>query len=261
MSNLDTFDLRRLQAGLNNRTTGQQVFDLLSDPGSIAVAAINIATNPTATDTIGIGADTYEFVAAAGDVADDANIAVEIKGSATLTRDELVAAINATDANNQHPTIFQTDSTTPALANGTEAVLATEVGTTVLIQSATKPGGAIQAADPSIVLAEALTDASDVWDVGDVNVNTLAGRAKSQRQQATTSIAITAAMITAGVIRIDLPWQPTHWTWQARQATGEIRQSVADIVIASAAGLAVTLDGGISPSIQATDVLTVVAYE
>lgn len=258
---LTTADERRFEVGLRNTGTGQKAFDLLFDPGSIPVAVLNVATNPTAADTIGIGDDTYEFRGSGADLSDDAFIAVEIAGSAADTRDNLVDAINAVDADNAHPTIFQTDSTTPALANGTENVLATETGTTVVVQGANAPGGDAAAGSPSIVLAESLTNASDTWDVGNVNLNTLAGVAKSSRQTVTTELVITSAMITAGTIRIDLAFQPTHYTWQARQDTGEIRHSVNDIVVPASNGFSVTLNGGGSPDVQNTDVLTVVAYE
>ncbi len=258
---LDEFDRRRLMAGLRNRATGRQVFDLLHDPGSIAVAVIAIATEPTATDTLTIGADVYEFVATAGAVADDANIAVELDGAVANTRDNLVDAINAVDADNLHANITNVATDAPALANGTEAVLATEVGATVVIQTATRPGGDLQSASPSIVLAEALTDASDIWDVGNVNLNTLAGRAKASRVKVTTEITVTAAMITATGVRIDLPFQPAHFVWQAHLSTGAKRFTANDLMTATADGLLLTLAGGAGPDIQATDVVTVVAYE
>lgn len=255
------FDKRRLEVGLRDRSTGIRVWELLHDSGSIPVAILGMATEPTATDTVVIGADTYEFVATAGAVTDDSYIAVELTGTVADTVDNLVDAINAVDPDNLHANITNIATTAPALANGTEYVLATEVGSTIVVQYANGPGGAARVGDPSIVLGETLTDASDLWDVGNVNLNTLAGAALTARRQIVTSIAITAAMITAGSVRIDLPWQPTHFTFQGLTSAGVQRGVGADAVVAGATGLTVTLVGGVSPDLQATDVLTVVAYE
>lgn len=255
------FDLRRLQAGLRDRSTGERVWDLLHDPGVTPVAVIAMATEPTATDTLTIGGDVYEFVATAGAVADDANIAVELEGAVADTRDNLVDAINAVNATNLHANITNIATTAPALANGTERILATEIGATVAIQYADGPGGAVNVGDPSILLGEALTDASDIWDVGDVNLNTLGGKDKTAREQISTSFVVTAAMITAGVIRVDLPWQPSQYSWSARLVTGEHRLTANDLVLAISTGLEVTLTGGGAPDIQATDILTLVAHE
>jgi hypothetical protein len=111
------------------------------------------------------------------------------------------------------------------------------------------------------VLGEGLTAAADVWDVGNVNLNTLAGKAPQARRKVVTSLTVTAAMITAGSVRIDLPFQPTHFVFQAVTSSGGARLTANDTVVAGASGLTVTLAGGVAPDIQATDVLTVVAYE
>lgn len=230
--------------------------------GACASAQCKMATNPTATNTLTIGADVFEFVAAAGDVAADVNIAVEIKGSAELTLDELINAINAVDANNQHPTIFLTDSTTPALANGTEAVLADKIGTTELrIRSADKAGGQLKGASPSIVLAEALTDAADIWDVGNVNLNTLAGNTPVTAQ-GRTSIAITAAMVTAGNYQLDFPFIVAGFVVSVR-TTADVIKAIggADKAELANDGILLTLaGGGIAEDINATDVVEVFAW-
>ena len=229
------------------------------DSGSIPSAAINIATDPSATNTLTIGADVYEFVTAAGSVASDTNIAVVRGAGAAAARTALIAAINATSSPNEHASIFLLDGLTPALANGTENLLADEVGTTVRIRSADAPGGSVVAADPSIVLAEALTNAADIWNVGAVNLNTLAGKAAGILGHSVVSFPVTAAMITNGVT-VEFPFTPTHYQVQVRTSAGiMIGTTSADEFVRSANGIVCTFGAGTAPDAQATDIVTIVA--
>ena len=233
------------------------------EPGAIAAAVLGFATNPTAGDTVVIGADTYEFRAAAADLSDDTFIAVEIGVDATTTLANLVNAINAKDGDNAHPTIFQTDSTTPALANGTENVVGESIsaGIALLIKGAASPGGAAQVGNPSIVLGETLTAPGDFWKEGNVNLNTLGGRAAAGQQSACLDKAITAAMITAGEAHFVFPFTVARFIIQCRSAGGLIRLFQNDTADIDGNGnVLVALAGGGAPDIQATDVVTVHAW-
>lgn len=255
--------VRRLEVGLNNQRTGRivgRVINRSHNQGSPASATLALPNQPTATDTIDIGADTYEFQAGAADLADDANIAVEIGGDAGETRDNLIAAINATYDPNEHPTIFQTDSTTAALANGTEKVFADEVGTGVRIRNANAAGGTVVSGEQSIVLAEAITDAADIWDVGDVNMNTLGAVTGGEGRWATAELTVTAAMITNGC-RLDFGFTPAWIDVSVIDSSGVVRGNGADAYTLDTDGVAIAFGGGADPDIQATDVLRVVAYE
>lgn len=228
--------------------------------GSVAVARLLMANQPADGDTIGIGANTYSFTDTGVNtvVNNDAHIAVVIGGSAALTRANLIAAING--AGTAGATVTLADAVTPALDDGTENLLADQVGTTVRIRSASAPGGTVTAADPSIVLAESITDAADVWDVGAVNMNTLAGAAKALRLEATAVLTVTAAMITSKV-RVDFPFTVTGFLVQVRSSTGGLRTGViGDLAAIDTGGLLLTFDGGAAPAIQATDVVTIHAW-
>jgi hypothetical protein len=256
---LDNQDLRHLQVGLRNNRIGRKVFDMLSDiedSGVVAGAPLAMPNQPVTTNTIDVGADVYEFVTSAGNVADDANIAVEIKGSAALTRAELIAAINATNEANEHANINNVADDAAALANGTEKVVADEVGTDVRVRNADAPGGNPLAGDQDILLAEAITDAADIWKTGDVNMNTLGGRAQGARQRTLAEITVTAKMITNGH-RIDAPFTPTRFSVQVTTAGVVIGTTSSDAYAIANDGLQVTFGGGAAPDMQVGDVLRV----
>jgi hypothetical protein len=230
----------------------------MKDGGSVAVAQAIFAGQPSDADTLVIGADTYEFCTDAGDVADDAYIGVVIGASAEATLDNLVLAINATYAGNAHPTLFKTDSTTPALANGTEYLLADKIGTTYCrIRSAVVAGGAVLSADPSIALdASGATNVS--FDCSDVNMNTLGGKAASTaRNSAVTQITITTAMITSTEIRISFPFTVAGFIMNARDASGLPVPITADTYLIDNGDVLL----GLGTDLGDTDVVTVLAWD
>ena len=204
----------------------------VEDAGSVATASLIMSAQPTAADTIGIGADTYEFNGAG------ANINVTIGGSAAATRANLITAINTL---------------------GTEKVFADGVGTAVRIRSANARGGSVVGVSPNIVLAESITAAADVWDVGNVNMNTLAGEPPSSGQVAHAALTVTAAMITSGA-RVDFPFTPVHLTVQVFTSANVVRPAGADAFAIGDGGVAITFAGGGAPNIQATDVLRITVW-
>lgn len=249
-----TTTTKTLVGGIN------ELDDEAKHQGSVAVARLLMANQPADGDTIGIGADTYSFTDTGVNtvVNNDAHIAVVIGGSAAATRANLIAAING--AGTAGATVTLADAVTPALEDGTENLLADEVGTTVRIRSASAPGGTVSGADPSIVLAESITDAADVWDVGAVNMNTLAGAVKALRLEATAVLTITAAMIT-NKVRVDFPFTVTGFLCQVRGSTGGLRTGViGDLAVVDTGGILLTFDGGAAPAIQANDVVTIHAW-
>jgi len=259
---LNKDDKRHIQVGLRSNAIGAKVYTMLDEgeeQGVVSSCTLLFANQPTTTDTVTIGADVYEFVTAAGQVADDANLAVEIKGSAALTLVELVAGVNAADANNQHANINNVADDTPALVNGTENLVADVIGTTMRIRSADAPGGNVVSGNPSIVLAEAITDAADIWDVGDVNMNTLSGRDQDNKRTAVAEVTITAAMITND-LRVDFPFVPVRWSAEVHTSAGVVRPAGTDAYTIGSSGIVVAFGGGASPDIQATDVLVLQAW-
>lgn len=229
-------------------------------PGAVPVAMLVMSSQPTAADTVTIGADVYEFLAAGGDTAAETNIAVLIGGSAGITQQNLIDAINAVNATNEHATIFNGDGSTPAVANGTENVVADAISTSIRIRSADEPGGTVVAADPSIVLAESITAAADVWDVGAVNLNTLGGAATAAETAACSQMAITAAMVTAGSVRFGFPFTVTRFMAQVRTAAGVLRAPVTDSFAIANGDVKLTLTSSDASDVDATDIVTVIAW-
>ena len=231
------------------------------DGGGVATVQAIFAGQPTATDPLVIGADTYEFVTAGGDVTTDTNIAVAIGGSAELTLDNLVLAINAADLDNEHDSLFLIGGVLPALANGTENLVADKIGTTFCrIRSAVKAGGTAKSADPSIVLdASGATNIS--FDCGDVNMNTLSGKvATTARQAAITQLAITADMITATQARISFPFTVTGFLAAGLTALGTEVALAADLLLVDNGDVLVSNLAALG-NLAATDVVTVLAWD
>ena len=198
----------------------------VDEGGCATVALVLGGANPVDTDTLTIGADVYEIVDSGvdDDVSNDTYIAVAKGVDLTATAANLVAAINADDADNAHDSCFKTDSVTPALANGTENVLAVSTmqgGVRhIVIASADAPGGNLTGADPSILLAEGLTDGLNIWNVGNVDLNTLGGHVKAQLKQLHQSITITTAMLTNN-LWVAIPFTPRVWTYKFIDGNGD----------------------------------------
>ena len=231
----------------------------MKDAGGAAVAQAVQSGVPTTLDTLVIGADTYQFVTAAGDVDNDTYIAVTI-GSAEVTLDNLILAINATYLDNEHPTLFKIGGVLPALANGTEYLLADKIGTTFCrIRSAVKAGGAVKSADPSIVLnASAATNY--VFDCGDVNMNTLGGKvASTARNSAVTQITITTAMLTATQVRLSFPFTVAGFLIQGRTSSGVRVAILVDTSVLDNGDVLLGVTAG--GSLANTDVVTVLAWD
>lgn len=246
-------------AALRGTAIGTAIYNLLNeleDVGVSASARLAFPNQPTTADTIDIGADTYEFVTAAGAVADDANIAVEIGASAAETLTNLVAAINADDSDDTHANITNVATDAPAKANGTESLFADELGTDLRIRAADDVGGTVIGGSPDVLLAESIADAADVWKEGNVNLNTLGGRAAGSRQRTLAEVTITAAMITND-LRLDVGFTPSRFTVQVLTAGVVIGTTSTDAFSIDNDGILVAFGGGAAPDMQVGDVLRV----
>lgn len=190
-------------AGVASAVVEAQVADLSA--GALAYNAIAIAVNPTAADTITIGADVYEFVAAGGDVAADTNIGVVRGADVATTMASLVAGINATYTGADATGLFQTDSTAAALKNGTENVVAFYAGGVLNLQAADAPGGTVVVGTlPSVACSDALTEVT-AWTFANLNLST--GGAARPDQVARVVFAVTAPQISAGSVVVRVPVQ------------------------------------------------------
>lgn len=229
----------------------------VKDYGSVPSATLLFGNQPADHDTIGIGADTYQFLTAAGAVTNDSYIGVVIGGNAPATKTSLLAAINGTAGVTG---LKKIDTVTAALNHGTESVVGDSIGTTVRIRNADAPGGNAVVGNPSRVLAEAITDAADVWNVGNVNMNTLSGAAASVRKFSRSKVTLTAAMITNG-FQLDFPFVPVGFSVQAVSSTGGVRSgAVTDLFTIANSGIAYASSGAGAPALQATDIVWVTAW-
>ncbi len=241
----------------------REQFDLYEpDMGYVGSASIPLTVNPTATDTIDIGATTIEFVAAAGDVADDANVAVEIGGSAAATFVNLLAALNGT-APSAHATIFKTDSATPALGRSPELIRAVEPATNILaVMAADRVGGDIlPGVAPSLALTDSLT-AVVAWNYA--NLNLTGGVAAGKAKRTLVFHTVTAGQITAGALTLVMPFLVSKWAWVGLDTTGLVHTGGVDTVVQSTVdskgAFTITFNGG-GADLAAGDVVAIFAQE
>jgi len=118
-------------------------------PAAVAASkSLNLATLPTANDTVTVNGQVYRFVATPGATAND----VAYGADAAAARANLILAINGGANSGNYGTATVANALASAAAGG---------GTTVLVSARTAG-----TAGNSIALAEALTDPADVWLAG-----------------------------------------------------------------------------------------------
>jgi len=176
--------------------------------GVIPNAILDLPNAVVDGDYFEVGADLYEWDNGGGTLQPGA-ITVLLGGGIADARANAIVAVNTL---------------------GTENVLATATATGLMIQPATAPGGTVVAANPSIVLAETIADAADVWLCGAVNVNTLGGEAYALKKRCRATIAITAAMVAGAFYRLfDAPFTPARISGiLVKTAAGAVRYDVTD---------------------------------
>jgi hypothetical protein len=195
--------------------------------GSPAVVQLIQAGQPTATNTLDVGADTYEADGSGS------NINFVIGGTAEATMDNLLAA---------------------SVASGTENLYWDKLSATTLrLRSADAPQGTVIGGSPAIDLdASSITNYS--FDVGDVSMATLGGKAASSVSTVSTKITITTAMVTTGTIRIACPFTPTTYQVTAVSSAGALKIAMTDTFVITGDDIVITLNGGGS-DLANTDVL------
>jgi len=234
----------------------------LMDAGSPASWLALFPNQPADGNTMTVGADVYEFVDPAINtvVNDDAHIAVVIGAAAADTRTNWIDAINGVGT--ADATITLADGLTPALADGTLDLLADPLGPFIRFRTANAPGGNVVPGDPSIVLAENVTDPGDIWGCGNVNVNTLQGSTNGTRPRGIAEVTVTAAMIT-NTFRFDFVFTVTDFHLEVYSAAGIPRYQngvVTDAYTIDNGGILATFGGGVAPNVQANDIIRVIAW-
>lgn len=239
-----------------------------ADAGSVPVWHYEGVNQPTDGDILTIGADVYEFVDTGVNtvINDDTRIGVVIGGNAAATLVNLAAAVNG--AGTAGAAVTLADTVTPCLEDGTENVTASIAGTELVCEYADAPGGTPTPGNPSIVLAESVTDAACIWVEGNVNVNTLGGRAAGGRAYSRQTQTVSAAMITKTRMVFRFPFTPVGFNIMVRSAAGRPRFGSAaaaadgctDTFAISGKDVVVTLGATPVTDIVATDVVTVEAW-
>jgi hypothetical protein len=194
--------------------------------GPIAYNSLTYAANATATNTITIDGLVFEFVAAGGAVANNANIAVTRGATGTLSYAAFVEALNATNASNQHATITNVATTAPALANSTKNLFAVQVVTgadagTVYVYNADKPGGTkVEGLAPSMAFSDTLTEAIN-WRYANLNLGGGVGFAPATKHIHVRHVVTTADIaLPSSAILFQVPFVPQSWTFHAQTAAG-----------------------------------------
>lgn len=243
--------------GAASPTMGSTVLAFAPNPsaalnmGSIPSARMAASVNPTAADIIcTIAGKQFKCVAALG--AADTTVQVLRGGSAAATYANLVNAINGDAASAGTGWL---ESTAPF----TTAVVADLVTATLLrVMLATARGGkAIAGTSPSITLAAAVTGGAAAWTTANLNET---GNPPGARCSAVATKTITAGNITAARADFDFPFPVGKFSVQA-YSSGGVQRAYSDVTAASGNTVTITLGGGVSPNLQANDVVTVEAFQ
>lgn len=176
---------------------------------------------PSDTQTVTIGSDVYEFCTDAGSVAADTRIGVVIGASADATYANLVAAINAKNKTNEHPTLFRTDDTTPARANGRENVRAVQdaTGDVVYLYLAKSPGSTdlVEGDAVSLVVSDTASNAGP-WK--HLNLNLTVGAAADLAYKAADIVHTVVTADLTGTSKIPLPFAPVSYQVSCYSSAG-----------------------------------------
>ena len=250
--------LLRSFADRGDKTAGVMVamFDYLAARGSLSPfvnngtipsARLKLAAIPTTTNTVVIGGHTFTFLTTPGAATTVTQIQI---GTAAQARTDLADAINGITNARVVP------ATTPfAGLIVADAPVDTDK---VRIRAAVTRGGAAVAkakASASVAVSETLADAADVWNCANINET---GNAVGTEASTVTKLTITAAMITAGKVAIELPFTPDVLVPCALTSAGATR-AFSDLMTVVGSTVLLTLGGGASPNLQDTDVLALFA--
>lgn len=205
-------------------------------------------------NTVVIGADTYEFRGNAQPPAPGGTagrIWINSGADSAASRANFVDAVNGVV---RAADIWRTaqDAT---LATNTELVTATQVGQAlgdVRVYTSTTIGSGVAAASgTATATTETLATGTDIWD----QATMYGGVAEGVGAIGHVAITITAQMVTKGSVEAQFPFTPVAACVVDRSRPHD---EVATILAGNM--VSVTLTGGVSPNIQAADVIDIVAF-
>jgi uncharacterized membrane protein len=205
-----------------------------------------------ATNTVRIGADTYEFVAASPPLLGTAGRIFVFNGANVAA-----SRTNFIDAVNGVVDIARISRTAqvPTCATNTELVRAFAGVTAGVINvvSAETVGGINRASNVQLLTGETLADAPDVWDSG----STHCGIAIRQESIGYTTVALNAAMIAKGDIQIQVPFSISGGGINASVIVRNRSRPQVEAVTTGVGYIQVILAGGGAPNNVDGDVLDI----
>lgn len=224
---------------------GQAAANAPINMGTVPGSRLAASVQPTANDTVTIAGKVFTFVAALSAAA--ANLQILRGASAAAAYANLVDAINGKAST---AGVTWLEATTPfAQTVAADMVTATQLR----LRYATARGGLpLSGIAPSTALAASITGGAAAWT--NANLNTV-GKASADVQQSYGAVTVTAAMITAGFIDVELEFQPTLYDIFVVNAAGT--QKIITEVVSIPGGqksLHITTGIGVTP-LAATDVL------
>ena len=219
--------------------------------GPIAFNVLEYTGQPTDTQTATIDSLVFEACTDEGSVAADARVGFVIGATARVTYGtNLLAALNATYSPNEHPSLFQTDDETPALANSTKNLYAVHVngGDTstgsLYVFNAAAPGGAkVEGAAPDIAFSDTLSNAAWKW----VDLASSPGAEYDELDRSFHDVhnVVAGDLTTAQPILLPVAITPRTWQVQVRDGIqGVLKDAYVGVASANTAGqrwLALTL--------------------
>lgn len=213
-----------------------RLFNLEQDVKTLKTATQNdvqtlnrlaFAGNVSEGDYVTIDSQKFEFRDEDGAVSNDANIAVQVGSTTDDSIANLVAAVNATTANNEHDNITNNAATAPAKANGTKNVLAVADTTNdyVYFYPATAPGGTkVEGSSPNI----AFTKSGSNLTLLRANFNATPAISTFENLMAFKIDVTTALLALTQPLTFALDFEPQGVLIQARNSSGVVVDTLVD---------------------------------
>ena len=222
--------------------------------GACSSARLPFAVEPSAGENFIIDGHEFRYVVALSPPGTTAYTEIRLAGAVATTRTSAQHAINGT----VDPAGGYNPGTDPL---GAVASLTADVtgGTILRVRSSTARGnGTYAAAELSGALSETMLGGGNgPWNV--LNLNASGGRAEAKQMFAQVSLVITTEMIAAGSHRVELPFTPTAFMFDARSTAGVPLAALTDAVSIGGNGIQVSLAGTGAPAFIAGDVLSFIA--
>lgn len=259
INELNTGEPSRARAKLGTRLSDLETWRTGQSTWFATDARISLATNPVHGNTLTIGSDVYQFrvVATSPNVTNDAYIGVVVGANAAATQANLLAAINATYIDNEHPSLFLTDGETPAKANGSESVTGSVTSNVLTVVLTERPGSGVKTYALKGYETAATLQGSPAWSHHDV---AQIGGAPAERESCQLQFEADAdAVATGAVTNLYFPFEVAGFVVSIRDSDGKTKTSGDDTFTVSGSTITLTIDGS-SATMAAGDFVSIIAW-